>query len=207
MSDERILSIMKVQPERGVEMLVSQYSSLLYTVIMRILGKENANDIEECVSDTFLKFWQTADRYDPSKGCVKNYLVIIARNLAINRFHQINKVEIFSIDELTLNGNEFVEELMLDHMDRDLVRRVLKSLKPIERTIMIRRYYLCYKVKEIADSLNKDEIFVKNKLSRCRKNMKDMIMRYMIDNQELSTGSKPEYSGSKIGTFEMEDNK
>jgi RNA polymerase sigma-70 factor, ECF subfamily len=60
--------------------LHAAHAGPLYAFALYATGDRGA--AEEIVQDTFVHAWRAADRFDPAKGDVRNWLFAIARNLA-----------------------------------------------------------------------------------------------------------------------------
>jgi RNA polymerase sigma-70 factor (ECF subfamily) len=66
----------------AAERLYDLYSSRIYGLGLVMLGNEAA--AEDLVQDTFVKVWRNADRYDPARGSLDTWILLMARNLAID---------------------------------------------------------------------------------------------------------------------------
>jgi RNA polymerase sigma-70 factor (ECF subfamily) len=62
--------------------LYDLYASRLYGLGLVMLGNEAA--AEDLVQDTFVKVWRNATRYDPTRGSLDTWILLMARNLAID---------------------------------------------------------------------------------------------------------------------------
>jgi RNA polymerase sigma-70 factor (ECF subfamily) len=66
----------------AAERLYELYSSRIYGLGLVMLGNEAA--AEDLVQDTFVKVWRNASRYDPARGGLDTWILLMARNLAID---------------------------------------------------------------------------------------------------------------------------
>jgi len=69
--------------QSGLSALYDESSSLVYSVVVRMLG--HREDAEEVTLDVYTQVWRTAAGYDPSRGTVAAWLVTQARSRAIDR--------------------------------------------------------------------------------------------------------------------------
>lgn len=60
--------------------LYRRYESILYRLGRRLLNDEGM--AEEMVQDTFVRVWRSASRFDPSRGSVRTFILVIARGAA-----------------------------------------------------------------------------------------------------------------------------
>lgn len=78
---------MAAQLKRGestaIEAMYDQYGRLAYGLAFRILTERGA--AEDVVQDAFVSVWRNARSFDPSRGSLRNWLLSIVRNRAIDR--------------------------------------------------------------------------------------------------------------------------
>src|SRR5216684_7766934 len=65
------------------EGLYDRYSSVLYALLLRILG--NPEDAQEVLQEAFVKAWSNAKMFDPLRGSEVAWLISIARSRGIDR--------------------------------------------------------------------------------------------------------------------------
>jgi RNA polymerase sigma-70 factor (ECF subfamily) len=70
----------------AVAELYDRYSSLLFGIIMRIIGSRP--DAEEVLQEVFVRVWTRADMYDERLGAPAAWLIRIGRNRAIDRLRE-----------------------------------------------------------------------------------------------------------------------
>ncbi len=67
---------------RASEDLYDRYSSRIYGLGLVMLGNET--QAEDLVQDAFVKILRSADRYDPARGSLDTWVLLIARSLALD---------------------------------------------------------------------------------------------------------------------------
>lgn len=80
--DARLMPRIAAGDERALQELYDRYSGPVYAIARQVLRQ--AADAEEVVVDTFWEIWRKADRYDPSRGSVAGYVLLLARSRAID---------------------------------------------------------------------------------------------------------------------------
>ncbi len=137
MEDLELLRGIEQHNEEAFELLMDKYSKLLWVVSLSILGKNHdPQDIEEIVSDTFLRIWKAPGKYQPSRGSLKNYLILITKSLSINKL-QRNRKDYLLEDNFTLENIPAVEE------NQEFVNQMfdlINSLNNPMREICLQRY-------------------------------------------------------------------
>ena len=81
--DEDILKRIEEGDQEGLKLLQARYGNLVRYVARGVLG--DSRDVEECVSDVFLRAWEKMGQYDPGKGKLSTWLTAVARNTALNK--------------------------------------------------------------------------------------------------------------------------
>lgn len=80
--DEKIIALIKARQDEGLRLLQRQYAGLVHYIVGNIL--ENPEDTEECVSDIYIKIWNSIESYSLQKGKFTTWLTVVARNTALN---------------------------------------------------------------------------------------------------------------------------
>lgn len=67
------------------EQIFQSHHKAVYFYLRRLLSKNE--DVEDCLQETFIRFWKSFSRYD-DQGRMRAYLLKIARNLAIDHMRR-----------------------------------------------------------------------------------------------------------------------
>ncbi|BBF42485.1 RNA polymerase sigma factor [Lachnospiraceae bacterium KM106-2] len=173
MTEEELLHSLKEDPQKGLSLLIDQYTPLIYTIVYNKLGTLcSSEDIEECVSDIFYQFYQQIDRINLERGSIKGYLSTIAKRQSINlyhtKFYQKNQRHL-SIDDTLVefpDEKQNVEQLLIQNEDQDELLQALKTLGQPDSEILIRKYYHGQNTREIAEQFSLKPNTVDKKVSR-----------------------------------------
>ncbi len=68
LDDQQLVALIQNDPEKGVEQAIRQYGGLCKAIAVRILGNCHQQNIDDCISDTFVKLWRAAYNIDLQKG-------------------------------------------------------------------------------------------------------------------------------------------
>ena len=167
MNDTKLVNLLKNNPAKGLEVAVHQYTGLVKTIVVRIIGYDNQQDVEETVSDVFVELWKSIDNFDPKKGKLKNYIISIARFLSINTYNRkIIKHNLIPLEEDDLEFDMDLDNEVSKSINKEIIKNTINNLPCPDKDIFIRRYYLFETVKEIASYLNLTPKTVENKLYR-----------------------------------------
>lgn len=84
MDDKQIIDLYWARSESAIAETDKKYGKLCHRIAFNILA--NAQDSEECVSDTYLKAWSVIPPKRPVK--LSTFLGKITRNLALNKYEK-----------------------------------------------------------------------------------------------------------------------
>ena len=59
--------------------IIDRFSPLVYTFARGMFADCRQADLDDAVSETFLKLWRTREQYDPARGSYANYVLLTAR--------------------------------------------------------------------------------------------------------------------------------
>src|SRR2546428_10596433 len=80
--DRELLARVAKGNQEAFDRLYEQTSSLLYTLVLRIVG--NPGDPAALLQEGALESWRTATHYNPARGAPMAWLVTLARSRAID---------------------------------------------------------------------------------------------------------------------------
>jgi RNA polymerase sigma-70 factor (ECF subfamily) len=126
--DADLLRRMAAGDERALGALYDRWSPLVHSVVLRIVG--DADDAEELVEETFWQAWRQAGRYDPARGGISGWLVVIARSRALDRVRLRGWQRAAAAESTDVEGApEPVVEVRgpLDAAEMDETRRLVRA--------------------------------------------------------------------------------
>lgn len=177
MNDDKLIKLLRKNPTKGLSCAIDIYGALVKTIVTRILGYENQQDIEECVSDVFVELWKSIDNYIEEKGILKNYIISIARHISINTYNRKIKKNLSTTLEEDLEFNIDLNDEVTKSINKKIIKDTLNNLPQPDKDIFIRRYYLYEAVKDIAFSLDINPKTVENKLYRGKEALKQALIK------------------------------
>src|SRR5919106_353428 len=81
--------------------LYDRYASVAMAVAVRVVSDPEL--AEDLVHDAYVAVWQKIDRFDPSRGSLRSWLLTIVRNRAIDRLRGTRpSIEVGDADEQSL---------------------------------------------------------------------------------------------------------
>lgn len=163
MNDNEITMLMKKDPQKGFEAVIRKYSAYVMKIARtRLADVCSREDIEEAVSDVFLKFYYAGKERDFDITSVKGLLAVIAQRHCTDVFRRQSRFE------ETLDYNE-LENILYETETTDDEGRLIDALKQLGETdcnIFVRKYYFGQKNKEIAKELGIPPGTLNSRISR-----------------------------------------
>ena len=179
MDDKQIIELYNERSETAISETAEKYGKYCYTIAYHILYNEQ--DSEECVSDTYLKTWETIPPQYPNK--LSAFLGKITRNLALNRHRYYIREKrgygqvVLALEELQecIPDSNKVEQAIEDKYLIEVLNRFLYDLPVEKRMIFLRRYWYLSSIQEIARDYEISESKVKMTLLRVRNKLKQIL--------------------------------
>lgn len=155
-----------------IETIIKEYSGYIYTSIINMSSNIlKDEDIEEIISDVFFILWKNKDKLKPTDK-VNFYLVGIAKNLLKEKYRK--QKQNFNIDDYEnyFSNDKTLEEVYEEKAKMQILQKELNLLSEKDKKIFRLFYYGNKKTKEIARELNMNEITVRSRLHRIKKQIK-----------------------------------
>lgn len=182
MEDSEIIKLFISREERAVAEVREKYGGICKSIAFSML--HNSEDAEECVSDVYIALWNAIP---PVPDNLKAYACRITRNMCLKNLEYNSagkrnaKLEIPLSDLEDSLGGENIEGDMENAEIGEAISRFLRSQKPDERNVFMRRYWLTESIKEIAERYQFSESKVKSMLFRTRSRLKKFLTKEGID--------------------------
>ena len=175
--EQSILKLLKENREKGAVLLMETYAGLIWSACKKRL--QNEEDIKDCVNAVFAEFCLNPERYDESKGSLKNYLCEIADRRAIDIYRKNQKNK--KVEEAAFEQKKLEQEERAARQEEvELLAEALEKLEPIDSKILRMKYYDGMTYEEIARTLGMPHESVKKRGLRGRKKLLYIILVGLI---------------------------
>jgi RNA polymerase sigma-70 factor, ECF subfamily len=155
-SDEKLMEWMQAKDSKGLDLLYSRYSRLVFGIGLRILNDKS--EAEEVVQEVFFGVYQKAPLFDPAKGSAKGWLVQNAFSRARDRrAHLLRRgfysgTDIESLDD-TLPGKDDIEREVGVRLDFSHLLSAFEDLTQMQRRTLELFYFHDLELREISERL------------------------------------------------------
>lgn len=183
MEDWKIIDLYWSRDEVAIHETKTKYGRLCYSIAMNILS--NREDTEECVSDTYIRVWQSIPPQKPNFFAA--YLGRIVRNLAINLWNKNHAQKRFAGAELALSELSYcipslqtVEDQIETKDLSNVIDSWLRTLPKDDRVLFLRRYWFCDDLKSLASECDTTPNKLAGRIYRLRQKLKQVLEKEEI---------------------------
>ncbi len=182
--NKRLIEKIKNRDEEAISKLIQDHSNYVYHLIKRIIGSIGTEeDVEECVSDSFIAVINDIDNFNEEKGKLYTFILIKAKYKALDYKRKLEKdknIQVF-IEEADIQSDEKnLEDRVYDRMQLRGIVKIINEFKEPDRTYFYLRYFMHYEVKEIANKFGVTAAAVENRLYRCRQYIRNIYKEEVI---------------------------
>jgi RNA polymerase sigma-70 factor (ECF subfamily) len=186
MTDSELRRLMESSPQTGQRALYDEYCGYVYAITANCLRScGSAEDVEECVSDTFVAVFRALRDPSGHNGDLKGIISTIARRTAIDSFRKLSvrnsRSAAFDDLEYELSSGEDIE----NDSERSETQRILlgcvEKLGQPDSDIILQHYFYGRSSGQIASFLKMTESAVQKRLQRARKKLRSLLEKAGID--------------------------
>ena len=170
MNDQDIIDLYFARNEQAIAETQKSYGKVCMQVSMNIL--DSRPDAEECVSDTYLKTWNSIPPTRPNSLCA--FVCRIARNLSLSRLRDLRRQK--RNQELTLSFDELEACIPAAVEDAEelssLLNDFLEGLDETNRVLFMGRYWYSYAIDDLAAQMGLTDKAVYMRLHKTREKLR-----------------------------------
>lgn len=169
--DGQIIDLLQAGEQEGLALLQKQYGNMVRYIVRGIL--HDTRDVEECVSDVYLRIWDRFSTFDAGKGSLAAWVTAVARNAAVDHRRKNRAAE----QELHENNGAAPspEEELLRRERAAQLKRAVEALTGTDRQLFYRKYYYLQSTAQIAAELGMSERAVEGRLYRLRGRLRKLM--------------------------------
>jgi RNA polymerase sigma-70 factor, ECF subfamily len=86
LADEELMTLVRDGEPRAFEVIFDRHSGPAFSLAYRMCGRRAM--AEDVVQEAFMSLWRSGARYDPRRGSVRNWVLGVVHNRAIDAFRR-----------------------------------------------------------------------------------------------------------------------
>jgi RNA polymerase sigma-70 factor (ECF subfamily) len=182
-ADESTVIAFREGDQVAANALHDRFASRVFSLGLRVL--KNRTEAEDLVQDTFLKLWRTASTYDPARGPLDAWVLVVARGLALDTLRRRTQQARLTAKESQITRFEPSGELNPESYveQQDIIRRVRAAtdkLSPPQRSTVI---LACFEDRSLAQVAALEGVPLGTVKSR--KRQAAMKLRHLLSEEQV----------------------
>lgn len=178
--DAHLMALAASGDASAVGELYDRYARVMLPVALRVLGTRA--EAEDVLHDTFVSLPDRARHYSPERGGVAAWLVILVRNLSIDRIRRSGRRQALNREHLDAEPPPTPrrmdpEALAFLSARRDRVCKALASLPEAQRETLLVAFFEGLTYAEIAERQNVSLGTVKSRAARALMALREALAR------------------------------
>jgi RNA polymerase sigma-70 factor (ECF subfamily) len=164
-------------PLESIDALYARYGRIAFALAYRVLG--NPETAEDVVQEAFLAAWQHSGSYRPSEGSVRNWLLAVVRNRAIDALRARRSrprvgARLEEISPLPARDGDPAEHA-LRRIQAVVVRDAIARLPALQRQTVELTFFLGFSYSEVAAQMGTPLGTVKSRMRLALDRLRGML--------------------------------
>jgi RNA polymerase sigma-70 factor (ECF subfamily) len=172
------IELLKIQPDRGIKEIWERYAGLVYAIVKNRLRGFAEQDMEECVSDIFLRVYETREALDCRRGSMRAYICTVAKGVAIDaarRLYARDKKHDGLGKAVHVTSGEDAEQKLLSKEESRRLRDAIWALGQPDARIITEKYILGKKSAKIGAGIGMTANTVDQRARRALKKLSNIL--------------------------------
>src|ERR1044071_8733594 len=123
-SDGSLMEQVRLGGQQAMAAVFDRYAGLVYSVALRVL--RDAGQAEDVMQEIFFQLWRNTESFSFSRGSLGSWLLVVARNRAIDQLRQRRPTE--PIEDVVVASSTNIQSEAERSILMQRVRRILGDL-------------------------------------------------------------------------------
>lgn len=174
--EKKMIRKIRKKDTKGLDYTITVYSKKVYFLVNKIIGIYGKEEVEECVSDVFFSIWNDIEQYDEKRGEFSSFIFMKTKYKALDYKRKLDKKQITAeVLQENISNTATTEEIVLDKESNSQILKIINNFKEPDKTYFYLRYFMYYKIDDIAEQYKTTRASVENRLYRCRLKIKEVF--------------------------------
>lgn len=160
--DETLVEAIARRESDAMAILYARHAKAVFNYARCTVGQQAL--AEDVVQDVFVRLWRQPERFDPTRGTIRSYLLTLARGRSIDIARSETARRLREKRDGQGQGPVAVDSLEASWTHADEVRAALAHLSPEQREAITMAYFLGHSYREVATVLHTPEGTIKNRI-------------------------------------------
>lgn len=141
--------VVEDRDQAAFDALYDRHAAAVYGLARRVLRDPAL--AEDVCQEVFLGFWAAPERFDPSRGTLRTWLMVIVHRRSVDVVRRAIARRTVGLGDDVGPQTEDAQDTALRRADADSVRLALAALPPTQRQALLLAYWGGHTQAEIAD--------------------------------------------------------
>lgn len=175
-SDAQLVTAIARYSERALAEVYRRHGGAVFGLARKVLS--NVAEAEDVTQEIFLRLWNQPDRFDPSRGSLRSFLLAQSHARAVDavRSHNSRRLRESRDTERTATASYDLQHEVWDLALADQVSAALGELPVEERRVIELAYFEGYTYVEVARLLSQPEGTVKSRIRNGMRRMRAQLV-------------------------------
>jgi RNA polymerase sigma-70 factor (ECF subfamily) len=175
-SDAQLVTSIARYNEIALAEVYRRHGGAVFGLARRVLN--NASEAEDVTQEVFLRLWNKPDRFDPSRGTLRSFLLTQTHGRAVDAVRSLNARRHRESRDVqrTATAEYDMQHEVWDLALADQVARALGDLPEEERRAIELAYFEGRTYVEVADLLGQPEGTVKSRIRNGMRRMRTLLV-------------------------------
>ena len=171
-----VIRLLRADDPEAFIQIMEDYNNYLWVIVGGILNRVGTcADVEECISDVYVRLWRNRRAYDPGRGTLKGYLATLAKSEALNKYKQLTRVKLVPFEDASIGLTDDLLAQITDHEQYQALYSAIRTLREPDKEIIIRRYFFDEKPSGIASRISLPVKEVENRLYQSKLRLRKLL--------------------------------
>lgn len=170
-SDKSLIDRVRSRDQQAMTEIFDRYAGLVYSVALRVLN-DNGH-AEDVTQEIFFQLWRNPDSFSPSRGSLGTWLLVVARNRAIDHLRQRRPME--TVDEALLASPTNLENEAERGMIIERIQTILRDLPTEQQQSLQLAFFESLSHSEIAQKTGQPLGTVKTRIRSALTNLRKRL--------------------------------
>jgi RNA polymerase sigma-70 factor (ECF subfamily) len=183
-SDAQLVTSIGRYNEVALAEVYRRHGGAVYGLARRVLN--SSIEAEDVTQEVFLRLWNQPDRFDPSRGSLRSFLLAQSHARAVDAIRSLNARRAREIKDAakTARGAYDMQHEAWDLSLADQVARALEELPEEERRVIQMAYFEGHTYVEVAALLDQPEGTVKSRIRSGMRRMRNVLIEAGVQGVE-----------------------